>query len=136
MPGRRQTPDSPSTRQGRIDCTGQEETERRHLTGRPPATQAVPIRVSAGRLGRDVPPAFEHEVLARRWRDLGLTWPSFYLGHILYVGLDDDRTRQQMFEEITSTGEIVLGHPEPTGMAVNMEIISGSGELTEHLMHH
>lgn len=112
MPGRRQTPDSPSTRQGRIDWTGQEETERRHLTGRPPATQAVQVRVRQDGSGAMSRQLFEHEVLARRWRDLGLTWPSFYFGQILYVGLDDDRTRQQIFEEITSTGGIVLGHPE------------------------
>ena len=61
---------------------------------------------------------------------------SFYFAGGPHVGRDDERTRQQMFEEITSTGEIVLGYPSASDIVVEMDIISGPSELTEHLMHH
>jgi hypothetical protein len=41
-----------------------------------------------------------------------------------------------MFEEVTLAGEIVLGYPKEADIVVEMDIVSGPGELTEHLMHH
>jgi hypothetical protein len=61
---------------------------------------------------------------------------SFYFAGGPYVGQDDERTRQQMFEEITTTGEIVLGYPNEADIVVEMDIVSGPSELTEHLMQH
>jgi hypothetical protein len=61
---------------------------------------------------------------------------SFYFSGGPHAGRDDERIRQRMFEEITSTGEIVLGYLSASDIVVETDIISGPSELTEHLMHH
>ncbi|WP_432948906.1 hypothetical protein ACQPXM_15000 [Kribbella sp. CA-253562] len=61
---------------------------------------------------------------------------SFYFSGGPDVGRNDEATRQRMFEEITSAGEIVLGRPADSGVELDLDIISGPGELTEYLMHH
>lgn len=60
---------------------------------------------------------------------------SFYFDAGPEVGWDDDGTRQRMCDEITATGEIVLGYPSDGDVVVEMDILSGPGELTEYLMH-
>jgi hypothetical protein len=61
---------------------------------------------------------------------------SFYFANQLHVETDNEAARQRMFEEITSEKDLVLGYPSAMGVAVDMELISGPGELAEQLMHH
>lgn len=61
---------------------------------------------------------------------------SFYFSNQLHVENDTEPVRQRMFEEITSEKELVLGYPSAAGVEVDMELISGPGELAEQLMHH
>ncbi|GAB2651888.1 hypothetical protein [Kribbella swartbergensis] len=61
---------------------------------------------------------------------------SFYFDGGVHISQDDEGTRQQMFDEVTSTGEIILGYPNEADVVLNMDIISGPSELTEHLIHH
>jgi hypothetical protein len=60
---------------------------------------------------------------------------SFYFTGGPNVDADDEPTRQRMFDEITSTGEIVLGYPSDTDVVLQVDVISGPSELTEQLMH-
>ncbi len=41
-----------------------------------------------------------------------------------------------MFAEITKSGELVIGYPSSESVELDMEIISGPGELAEELMLH
>lgn len=61
---------------------------------------------------------------------------SFYFSGHLHVEVDNEPARQEMFDEITHSGEIVLGYPTPDNVEIEMEIISGPSELTEYLMLH
>lgn len=61
---------------------------------------------------------------------------SFYFAGALHVEVDSGAVRQRMFQEITRTGEIVLGYPDEAAVELDVEIVSGPGELTELLMHH
>ena len=61
---------------------------------------------------------------------------SFYFANQLHVETDTDAARQRMFDEIAIETEIVLGYPSAGTVEVEMELISGPGELAERLMHH
>ena len=61
---------------------------------------------------------------------------SFYFANQLHVETDTEAARQRMFDEITAEKELVLGYPSAGSIEVDMEIISGPGELAELLMHH
>jgi hypothetical protein len=60
---------------------------------------------------------------------------TFYFADQLHVETDTDDARQRLFDEITSEEELVLGYPSAGNIEVDMEIISGPGELAELLMH-
>lgn len=61
---------------------------------------------------------------------------SFYFSRYLHVETDDDITRQEMFDQITEHGELVLGYPKVGDLEIEMALISGPSELTECLMLH
>src|ERR1039457_6975821 len=61
---------------------------------------------------------------------------SFYFANQLHVETDTEAAQQRMFDGITTDKELVLGYPSAGSIEVDMEIISGPGELTELLMHH
>jgi hypothetical protein len=61
---------------------------------------------------------------------------SFYFANQLHVETDTEAARQRMFKEITLEEELVLGYPSAVSVEVDMELISGPGELAEQLMHH
>jgi hypothetical protein len=61
---------------------------------------------------------------------------SFYFSGHLHVEIDNEAARQEMFDEITRCGEIVLGYPAPDQAQLEMAIISGPSELTECLILH
>jgi hypothetical protein len=59
---------------------------------------------------------------------------SFYFSRYLRVEVDNESTRQEMFDEMTLHGELVLGYPPSDAPEFEVEIISGPSELTELLM--
>jgi hypothetical protein len=61
---------------------------------------------------------------------------SFYFSRHLHVAPDNENSRQEMFDEVTEYGEVVLGYPSPDAPELEMEVISGPSELTEFLMLH
>jgi hypothetical protein len=61
---------------------------------------------------------------------------SFYFSKYLHVEGDEESIRQQMFDDITRHGELILGYLSPDHPDFEMEIISGPSELTEFLMLH
>jgi hypothetical protein len=61
---------------------------------------------------------------------------SFYFSRCLHVQTDHEQSRQDMFDEVTQYGEVVLGYPSRDNPEFDMAIISGPSELTEFLMHH
>jgi hypothetical protein len=61
---------------------------------------------------------------------------SFYFAKHLHVEIDNETARQEMFDEITRHGELVLGYPQPGDTELEMLIASGPSDLTECLMHH
>jgi hypothetical protein len=61
---------------------------------------------------------------------------SFYFSGRLHIAVDDDAARQAMFDGITGSGELVLGYPAQGNSQLDMAIVSGPSELTEHLMLH
>lgn len=61
---------------------------------------------------------------------------SIYFSGQLHVEVDDETSRQHMFDEVTQHGEVVLGYPSSSDPDLEMTIISGPSELTEFLMLH
>jgi hypothetical protein len=61
---------------------------------------------------------------------------SFYFADQLHVETDTDSARQRMFDVVTSTGEVIVGYPAESVPELDMEIISGPGELGSYLMSH
>jgi hypothetical protein len=61
---------------------------------------------------------------------------SFYFSGCLHVQVDQEERRQDIFDEVTQYGEVVLGYPSRDDPEFEMAIISGPSELTESLMHH
>jgi hypothetical protein len=61
---------------------------------------------------------------------------SLYFADQLHVELDTDRVRQRMFDVVTSEGELVAGYPSGSDPEVDIEVISGPGELGSYLMSH
>lgn len=61
---------------------------------------------------------------------------SFYFSRHLHVGVDDEGSRQNMFDEVTQYGEIVLGYPSQDVPELDMEIVNGPSELTDFLILH
>ena len=62
---------------------------------------------------------------------------SFYFSsRHLHVEADNEDSRQDMFDEVTKYGEVVLGYPSPDSPELEIAIISGPSELAEFLMLH
>jgi len=61
---------------------------------------------------------------------------SFYFSRYLHVRVDQEESRQDIFDEVIQYGEVVLGYPSRDDLEFEMVIISGPSELTESLMHH
>jgi hypothetical protein len=61
---------------------------------------------------------------------------SFYFDDHFRVDRDDEVFRQEMFEGVSQEREIVVGYPKEGQILVDVELVSGPGELSEVLMHH
>jgi hypothetical protein len=61
---------------------------------------------------------------------------SFYFSEHLHVGVDNEASRQNMFDEMARLSELVLGYPSPDDAELEMVILNGPSELTECLMLH
>jgi hypothetical protein len=61
---------------------------------------------------------------------------SFYFSRYLHVRTDDEAARQEMFDELTENGELILGYPTQGAAELEIAIVNGPSELTECLMFH
>jgi hypothetical protein len=61
---------------------------------------------------------------------------SFYFDDQLLVEVDDENVRQRMFDAAAKDREIVIGYPAGSGLAISMELPTGTSELSEVLLRH
>lgn len=61
---------------------------------------------------------------------------SFYFADQLHAEVDTDDARQRMFDELSVEGELVAGYPSEFNPELDMEIISGPGELGSYVVSH
>lgn len=60
---------------------------------------------------------------------------SFYFDDQLRVDVDDEAARLDMFDAVSPLREIVLGYPVVGRTMVEVDLVTGSSELSEALMH-
>ena len=60
---------------------------------------------------------------------------SFYFDDQLNVEIDTDSVRQRMFDAVTPAREVVVGYPERACVVLAVELVTGSTELAEVLVH-
>jgi hypothetical protein len=61
---------------------------------------------------------------------------TFYFDGGLNVQLDDETARQKMFDAVTPSREIAIGYPEEGNVLLEIELVTGSTELSELLEWH
>jgi hypothetical protein len=61
---------------------------------------------------------------------------SFYFADQLHVEVDTESARQRMFDELSAERELVAGYPSDSDPELDLEIISGPGELASYLISH
>jgi len=61
---------------------------------------------------------------------------SFYFDDQLSVELDLEESRRRMFDEVAPLREIFLGYPKDDEEGLDVELVTGSSELSEVLNRH